>query len=151
MNILINLIAAGCVSAASTQAQIGQISAAYVQRYCASLTVPGGGHSETGTRESNPTQFKSASSPTSAPSALSKQTGDSISDLSDLTDEDLTEAAQIDAQSYYANHSRLTKDSVDTDAIGTAHAMRHHLLGNQAFTYEVAFFETLDALIADKD
>jgi hypothetical protein len=45
----------------------------------------------------------------------------------------------------------MDKDSVDTDAIGTAHAMRHHLLGDQAFTYEVSFFETLDALIADKD
>jgi hypothetical protein len=153
MNILINLIAAGCAFAASAQAQIGQTLAECVQRYGATLTVPSGGHSETGTRESNPTQFKilSASSPTSVPSDLSKQIVASNSDLSDLTDEELTEAAQIDAQSYYTSHSRITKDSVDTDAIGTAHAMHHHLLGDQAFTYEVSFFETLDALIADKD
>jgi hypothetical protein len=147
MNILINLIAAGCVSAASAQAQIGQTLAECVQRYGV------GGHSETGTRESNPTQVKmiSASSPRSAPSDLSKQIVDSNSDLSDLTNEELTEEAQIDAQSYYTSHSRINKDNVDTDAIGIAHAMRHHLLGDQAFTYEVSFFETLDALIADKD
>jgi hypothetical protein len=75
--------------------------------------------------------------------------GDPRSDLSDLGDTELEEAAQVDAQEYFVSHKHVSTD--DTDEIATAHAIHHHLLGDQLSTYEVAFFETLDALIDEKD
>lgn len=72
------------------------------------------------------------------------------SDLSDLSDTELEENAQTEAQAYFASHSGLTKDD-NTYEIGMAHALHHHLLGDQATTYRIAFYDVLDALIADKE
>jgi hypothetical protein len=75
--------------------------------------------------------------------------GDSRSDLSNLTDTELEETAQVDAQEYFASHTQI--DTANTGEIGTAHGIHHHLLGDQLNTYEVTFFQTLDALVDDKD
>lgn len=75
--------------------------------------------------------------------------GDSRSDLRDSSDTELEEAAQVDAQEYFASHRNI--DTANTGKIGTAHGIHHQLLGEQLNTYEVTFFETLDALIEDKD
>jgi hypothetical protein len=47
--------------------------------------------------------------------------------------------------------SERRNDMANTGEIGTAHGIHHHLLGEQLNTYEVTFFQTLDALIDDKD
>jgi hypothetical protein len=74
---------------------------------------------------------------------------DPKSDLRDLSDTALEEAAQLDAQEYFATHTHI--DTANTGEIGTAHAIRHHLLGDQLSTYKVNFFDTLDALIDQKE
>jgi hypothetical protein len=81
--------------------------------------------------------------------AIAARAADPRVDLRDLNDTDLQEAAQTDAQEYFASHTDI--NTAYTGEIGTAHAIHHHLLGDQLQTYEVAFFETLDALIDDKD
>jgi hypothetical protein len=75
--------------------------------------------------------------------------GDPRVDLSDLNNTALQEAAQTDAQEYFASHTHI--NTAYTGEIGTAHAIHHHLLGDQLQTYDVAFFETLDALIDEED
>lgn len=81
--------------------------------------------------------------------ASTARASDGKSDLSDLGDTELEEAAQLDAQEYFASHKHIsTGDSLE---IATAHAVHHHLLGDQLSTYRVNFFETLDALIDEKD
>ena len=50
--------------------------------------------------------------------AITVRASDSKADLSDLTDTDLQEAAQIDAQEYFASHKQLNTSY--TGEIGTA-------------------------------
>jgi hypothetical protein len=68
------------------------------------------------------------------------------SDMSSLSREEVQEAAQLDAQSYYATHKQKVYDS----NIGEARALRHNLLGSLALAYDVSLEEALKAL-ADAD
>jgi hypothetical protein len=63
--------------------------------------------------------------------------------------EALTEGAQIDAQEYFKTHKSLDLKHTDSN-IGLAHALKHHLLGDDAHTYQVAFYTALDALLTDQ-
>jgi hypothetical protein len=61
-----------------------------------------------------------------------------------LSDEELQEAAQLDAQSYYVTH----KQKVYERNFAVVRALKHNLLGEQAFTFQYALQQTLEALAA---
>jgi hypothetical protein len=66
------------------------------------------------------------------------------SDMSSLNREQIEEAAQLDAQSYYVKHKQKTYEY----NIGVARALKHNLLGDLALQYQVSLRETLEALAA---
>jgi hypothetical protein len=67
------------------------------------------------------------------------------SDMSSLSREEVEEAAQLDAQSYYVTHKQKTY----AYNVGVARALKHNLLGDLALHYQVSLYQTLEALAAD--
>jgi hypothetical protein len=57
--------------------------------------------------------------------------------------------AKIDAQEYFKTHKSLDLKHTDSN-IGLARALKHHLLGDDAHTYQTAFYTALDALLTDQ-
>jgi len=70
------------------------------------------------------------------------------SDLSAFTDQ-LERYAQLDAEVYFENH-KSQSDKQGSLMMGEAHALKHHLLGDDARSYALAFSFALDALISDQ-
>jgi hypothetical protein len=59
-----------------------------------------------------------------------------------LSREEVEEAAQLDAQSYYATHRQKVYDP----NIGEVRALKHNLLGSLALAYHLSLEEALKAL-----
>jgi hypothetical protein len=70
------------------------------------------------------------------------------SDLSGLSRDEITVAAQIDTQKFYQTHNDQSWERKSSE-FGTAHAIKRHLLGEMVDHYNVRFHETFDALFAD--
>jgi hypothetical protein len=70
------------------------------------------------------------------------------SDLSSLSDEQIVEVAQLDAQSFYQAHPR--KYSIEDYSFCEARALKHHLLGNKATRYQLELSYALEALSANQ-
>jgi hypothetical protein len=64
------------------------------------------------------------------------------SDMSLLSREEVEEAAQLDAQSYYAKHRQKNYNS----NLGEARALKHNLLGSLALAYDLSLEGALKAL-----
>jgi len=62
--------------------------------------------------------------------------------MSSLSREEVEEAAQLDAQSYYVTHKQKTYDR----NFAVARALKHNLLGSLALAYQVSLQEALEAL-----
>ena len=77
--------------------------------------------------------------PTALLTALANDPG---SDLSGLTIDDLAAVAALEAQAYYAAHSRSY--TFADYPIGEKRALGHHLAGRAVERYCVAFFTTLN-------
>jgi hypothetical protein len=71
------------------------------------------------------------------------------SDLSQLDRDNLEKVGQLDEENFYQTHKSPEYKHTDF-AIGTAHASRHHLLGDQASAYCYGFYNTLDALLTSE-
>jgi hypothetical protein len=66
----------------------------------------------------------------------------------DQYDKLLENLAEADAIVYFQTHRHIIKD--DMLQIGDAHAIKHHLMGQTANSYSIAFLTTLDALLTDR-
>jgi hypothetical protein len=73
--------------------------------------------------------------------------GHPTEDFSNRSDEQLTMLAQADAMVYFQDHKHASIDFGDASTMGTAHAFKHHLIGEQASRYEMDFALALHALL----
>jgi hypothetical protein len=87
---------------------------------------------------------EAAQEPTVNRDKLKKLIATPTSDMSSLSDEELQEAAQLDGQSYYLTHKQKVYDR----NFAVARALKHNLLGEQAFTFQYSLQQTLEALAA---
>jgi hypothetical protein len=67
-------------------------------------------------------------------------------DYSSLSEEQITQYAQMDAQDYFAKHNGKFASNFNAMDVGLAHAFSHHLFASQANRYEVEFSDAIDAL-----
>lgn len=91
-----------------------------------------------------PSSTPDTQAPTANRDKLKQLIATTTSDMSLLSDEELQEAAQLDAQSYYLAH----KQKVYERNFAVARALKHNLLGGQAFTFQYSLQQTLEALAA---
>ena len=58
--------------------------------------------------------------------------------------------ASADALVYFQDHKNSIIDHNDMRDIGMAHALKHHMLGDDAYDYATTFTQTLMSLTKDK-
>jgi hypothetical protein len=77
-------------------------------------------------------------------SELEQLVQEPTSDLSALTNSEIDEAAQLDAQLYFKRKG--SKDLEEATSLGKGHALNHHLLGESAESYGAEFASALESL-----
>jgi hypothetical protein len=71
-------------------------------------------------------------------------------DFSAIAEEDLPPLADADAMAYFQRHKGRAFDAVDAMYIGTAHALRHGLVGATVTRYSSYFALALQALTIEE-